>query len=382
MLLIILLFCLVNLLIAGFIFFKLINKGNSSERNEIELQTRLKQLHEQSSLLQNALTQQLMKSFNLLRGQILDVLKQNAEQTDKHVKQLTERTDQRLKDISGQVEKRLSDGFEKTTQTFQDVLKRLTLIDQAQQKITELSTNVVSLQEVLADKRSRGAFGEVQLSGLIANVLPERSYSLQHTFSNGVRADCVLFLPEPTGTICIDAKFPLESYQTMMDHQASESERQSARRQFKKDVQKHIQDIANKYIISGETNDGAVMFIPAESIFAEIHGHYPELVEKAWQSKVWLTSPTTLMAILTTARAVLKDEDTRKQVHIIQAELTKLSEDFGRFQTRMNKLSTHIAQAHKDVEDVNISAGKISKSFKRIEKVEFEQGSDDNLISE
>ncbi|NVJ67202.1 MAG: DNA recombination protein RmuC [Gammaproteobacteria bacterium] len=284
---------------------------------------------------------------------------------------LTQATDERLKEISGQVEKRLADGFEKTTQTFQDVLKRLALIDDAQKKITELSSNVVSLQEILADKRSRGAFGEVQLESLVKNVMPTNAYQFQYSFSNKKIVDCALFLPDPTGTIGVDAKFPLENFQKMMDHDLSEIERRQAQSQFVKDVKKHINDIASKYIIERETAPGAVMFIPAEAIFAEIHAHHPGLVEYAQQSKVWMVSPTTMMALLTTASAVLKDEATRKQVHIIQEHLAMLSKDFGRFKTRMTNLSRHIDNVTKDVKEITTSADKISSRFDKIEQVQL-----------
>lgn len=307
-----------------------------------------------------------------VRKQVGEALMQHADSLSKRVEGLTESTDQRLKEISGQVEKRLSEGFEKTTETFTQVLTHLTRIDEAQKKITELSSNVVSLQEVLSDKRSRGAFGEVQLNALVRNVMPESGFSLQHTLSNGRRADCVLFLPDPTGNVVIDAKFPLETYQRMQDDQLGESERNRAQRQFRQDIRKHIEDIAAKYIIPGETSDGAVMFIPAEAVFAEIHAHFPDLVEEAYRKRVWLVSPTTMMAILTTARAVLKDAATREQVHIIQQHLRDLSKDFDRFQTRMEKLASHISQAHNDVNSVNISARKISSRFEKIEKVELE----------
>jgi DNA recombination protein RmuC len=253
------------------------------------------------------------------------------------------------------------------------VLTHLTRIDEAQKKITELSSNVVSLEEVLADKRSRGAFGEVQLSALVRNVMPESGFALQHTLSNGRRADCVLFLPDPTGNVVIDAKFPLESYQRMLDDTLAESDRQQAQRQFRLDIKKHMEDIAARYIIPGETSDGAVMFIPAEAVFAEIHAHFPELVEEAFRKRVWLVSPTTMMAILTTARAVLKDAATREQVHIIQDHLRALAKDFDRFRGRMDNLARHIGQAHQDVSDVNVSARKISSRFEKIERVELEE---------
>jgi len=314
----------------------------------------------------------LQSGMSEVRRQVGEALVQHADSLGKRVQGLTESTDQRLKEISGQVEKRLSEGFEKTTETFTQVLTHLTRIDEAQKKITELSSNVVSLQEVLSDKRSRGAFGEVQLNALVRNVMPESGFALQHTLSNRKRADCVLFLPDPTGNVVIDAKFPLETFQRMQDDQLAEAERIQAKRQFRQDIRKHIDAIAGKYILPGETADGAMMFIPAEAVFAEIHAHFPDLVEEAFRRRVWLVSPTTMMAILTTARAVLKDAATREQVHIIQQHLRELSKDFGRFQTRMDNLSRHISQAHQDVSEVNTSARKISGRFEKIEKVELE----------
>lgn len=298
-----------------------------------------------------------------------------ARKSEEVVEKLVIANQERLEQIGEKVEQRLDQGFEKTSKVFQDVLKRLIEIDKAQEKIAELSGNVVSLQEVLSDKRSRGAFGEIQLNALISNMMPENSYSLQHTFDNGVRADCVLFLPEPTGTVCIDSKFPLESFQRMTDLELGNADRTTAERQFRQDIKKHIKDISTKYIIPGETSDGAMMFIPAEAVFAEIHGHYPDLVEEAQRAHVWLVSPTTMMAVLTTARAVLKDAATRKQVHIIQEHLTVLAQDFGRFQTRMDKLASHIGQAQKDVGEVQTSARKISSRFVKIEKVELAEKS-------
>jgi DNA recombination protein RmuC len=289
---------------------------------------------------------------------------------------LTLKTDERLQQISGQVEKRLTEGFEKTTATFADILKRLALIDEAQKKITELSTNVVSLQEILADKRSRGAFGEVQLNALVANVMPAHTYKTQYTFPNNSIADCVLFLPDPTGTIAIDSKFPLESYRLMTNISLGDADRKTAERQFRQDINKHIQDISSKYIIPGTTSDGAIMFIPAEAVFAEIHAHYPDLVEKAHVARVWMASPTTLWAILNTARTVLKDAATREQVHIIQQHLHVLGKDFGRFQERMDDLEKHIKKAHDEVEKVNISARKITSRFVKIEQVELTHDKD------
>lgn len=336
-------------------------------------------LHTQKEAINELLLDSLEKltaQHKLLASQAREeqsaTLKLLMDSLAERMKELTEATDSRLTHISHQVDKRLNEGLERTNQTFKDILQRLTIIDDAQKKITELSGNVVSLQEVLADKRSRGAFGEVQLSALVRNILPEQHFSFQHTLSNSKIADCVLFLPPPTGNVVVDSKFPLENYRRMTDLSAAEMERSAAEKQFKQDVKKHINDIADKYLIEKETSDGAIMFIPAEAIFAEIHAHHPGVVEYAYQRRIWLTSPTTLMAILTTARSVLKDDATREQVHIIQKHLSLLSKDFERFQTRFDQLAKHIDQAAGDVKQINTSANKISSRFKQIESVELE----------
>ncbi len=340
-----------------------------------ELSNQKEQLNKKLSENQNQTLDQLISHLNKVtqtnREELSRSLNQSSEQMVKRIDVLTQNTDLRLKEISNGVEKRLSEGFEKTTKTFSDILQRLALIDDAQKKITDLSNNVVSLQEVLNDKRSRGAFGEVQLNGLIRNVLPEQSFKLQHTLSNGKIADCILFLPEPTGNVVIDSKFPLENYRKMMDFEQDEFTRKAAQRQFKVDIKKHINDISDKYLIDNETADGAIMFIPAEAIFAEIHGHQSELVDYANKKRVWLASPTTLMAILTTARSVLKDEATRGQIHIIQAHLSHLAQDFSRFKGRFANLAKHIDQAATDVQQIHTSADKISNRFEKIEQVEL-----------
>ncbi len=287
------------------------------------------------------------------------------------IESLSKVVDNRLEQIGGKVSERLDEGFKKTNQTFVDVMARLATIDEAQKKIDGLTTNVVSLQELLGDKRSRGAFGEVQLEALVRNVLPVNSYAMQHTFENGTRADCALFLPEPTGTVAVDSKFPLENYHRMFDSKLAEAEQLLAEKQFKLDVKKHVDDIAKKYIISNVTSDGAVMFIPAEAVFAELHAYHQDVIEYAMNKRVWVVSPTTLMAVLNTARAVLKDVETRKQVHVIKEELAKLSKDFGRFDQRMKKLADNIRQAHENAQDVHISSQKITQRFAKIERVEL-----------
>lgn len=294
------------------------------------------------------------------------------------IENLTKTVEERLEQISGKVSERLDEGFKKTNETFTNVMTHLTKIDEAQKKIDGLATNVVSLQELLGDKRSRGAFGEVQLEGLVRNLLPENAFEFQYTFDNKTRVDCVLKLPEPTGLIAVDSKFPLENYEGMF---AEGAERISPA-VFKTGVRKHIDDIAIKYIIPGVTSDGAVMFIPAEAVFAEIHAHHRDLVEYAQKKRVWIVSPTTLMAVLNTARAVLKDTETRKQVHIIQEELSKLSKDFVLFDGRMKKLADHIRQAHEDAEKVQVSSRKITSHFARIERVELDGPAQTPLLDE
>jgi DNA recombination protein RmuC len=287
------------------------------------------------------------------------------------VESLGKVVDSRLELIGGKVSERLDEGFKKTNETFVSVMERLATFDEAKKKIDGLTVNMVSLQELLGDKRSRGAYGEVQLEGLVRNVLPAASYSMQHSFDNGTRVDCALFLPQPTGTVAVDSKFPLENYHKMFDSSLTENEQKLAEKQFKADIKKHVDDIASKYIIPNVTSDGAVMFIPAEAVFAEIHAYHPEVIDYAMVKRVWLVSPTTLMAVLNTARAVLKDVEMRKQIHIIKDELGKLSKDFERFDVRMKKLADNIRQAHENAQDVHVSSQKISNRFKQIERVEL-----------
>ncbi len=306
------------------------------------------------------------------REALQNSLNDSTQQLTERIATLIRTVEERLDHISGKVSERLDEGFKKTNETFVSVMARLATIDEAQKKIDGLTSNVVSLQELLGDKRSRGAFGEVQLEALVKNILPPDSYAFQHVLPNSTRADCVLKLPEPTGLVAVDAKFPLENYQAMFAAQYSEVERSQAQARFRADVRRHVDDIADKYIIPGLTSDGAVMFLPAEAVFAEIHAYHSELVAYALARRVWIVSPTTLMATLNTARAVLKDVETKKQIHLIKNALGQLAKDFGRFDERMQKLATHIRQAHDDVQDVHVSSKKISGQFAKIEKVQLE----------
>src|SRR6266853_36738 len=266
-------------------------------------------------------------------------LTQQGDRLGRHLTDSSERLsakiDQRLDQIAGKVDERLDEGFKKTNETFVNVMQRLATIDEAQKKIESLTGSVVSLQELLGDKRSRGAFGEVQLEALVRNVLPPAAFELQRTL---------------------------------------------AQRQFRADIRKHVDDIARKYIIVGETSDGAVMFIPAEAVFAEIHAYHAEVVEYANARRVWIVSPTTLMAVLNTARAVLKDVETRRHIHIIKEELGKLGIDFQRFDERMKKLADHIRQAHEDAAEVQVSSRKITQRFQQIEAAEIEEKPSANVV--
>jgi DNA recombination protein RmuC len=335
---------------------QLAQNNSLAQTRETVLETLHKTLSEQGKSQQALINDTMLKATTTLT--------QSVESLGKIV-------DARLEQIGGKVSERLDEGFKKTNETFISVMERLATIDEAQKKIDGLTVNMVSLQELLGDKRSRGAYGEVQLEGLVRNALPPDSFKMQHTFSNDTRVDCALFLPEPTGTVAVDSKFPLENYHKMFDSTLSEAAQNLAEKQFKADVRKHVDDIAAKYIIPNVTSDGAVMFIPAEAVFAEIHAYHPEVIDYATNKRVWLVSPTTLMAVLNTARAVLKDVEMRKQVHIIKDELGKLSKDFERFDVRMKKLADNIRQAHDNAQEVHKSSQKISNRFKQIERVEL-----------
>ncbi|MDP5240321.1 DNA recombination protein RmuC [Uliginosibacterium sp. 31-16] len=330
----------------------------------------------QEQLKTEMLTQTLEKLAEAARADrelLQDGLRKASLQQAETTETLTRTMNERLDAITGVVNQRLDEGFAKTNETFTNVMTRLAVIDEAQKKIGDLTVNVVSLQELLGDKKARGAFGEVQLEALVQNALPPDAYEFQCQLASGVRADCMLRLPEPTGRVAVDSKFPLENYHRMFEPGLAETDRKAAESLFKQDIKRHVDAIAGKYIVAGETADGAVMFVPAEAVFAEIHAYHPDLVGYAQNKRVWIVSPTTLMAVLNTARAVLKDVETRKQIHLIKDALGKLSKDFGLFDQRMQKLADHIRLAHKDVEDVHISSRKISSHFQKIEKVELDE---------
>lgn len=286
---------------------------------------------------------------------------------------LNEKMERKLNQINDYVNERLDVNFEKTNKTFTSVIERLSKIDEAQKKIDSLSTDIVSLQSILTDKKTRGIFGEINLKHILVSVFGDNNdkvYKMQYTFDTGVIADCVLFAPEPLGVIAIDSKFPLENYRVMIDKKAGIIERQGAERQFKQDVKKHIDAIASKYIIKGVTSDQAIMFLPAEALFAELNAYHSDIIDYAYKKRVWIASPTTLMSTLTTIELVIKNIEKDKYTNVIHEELNKLSIDFSRYKERWDKLSRSIDAVSRDANDIHITTDKISKRFEAINNVD------------
>ncbi len=282
----------------------------------------------------------------------------------------------RLNYINDKVNERIEDNFQKSNKTFNNILERLTKIDEAQKKIDSLSTEIVSLQSVLTDKKTRGIFGEVNLNYILTSVFGEKQtgiYEIQHKLSNGFIADAILYAPSPLGTICIDSKFPLENYEKMTDKSLSNEVRELASKQFKMDVKRHIEAISSKYIVPGETANEAIMFLPAEAIFAEINAYHSDLIKEAYNKKVWITSPTTLMSTLTTLCMILKNIERDKYAAVIHEELSKLSYEFARYKERWDKLNRSIETVSKDIKDINITTEKITKRFNVINSVDVKE---------
>ena len=289
---------------------------------------------------------------------------------------LSKTLNEQMNSINDKVENRLTEGFKQTNQTFQNIVERLSKIDAAQKNIEKLSSEVVDLQHLLTDKKTRGTFGEVQLNHILESIFGEnnsRIFETQATLSNGKIVDAMLHVPDPMGDLPIDSKFPLENYQRMVDKDATERERELATRKFKTDLKKHVDDIASKYIILTETADQAVLFLPAEAIFAEINAYHQDLVTYAQRKRVWIASPTTLMSFLTTVQVLLQNIERDANAKIIQEELIKLGDEFSRYQTRWDKLRRSIKTVSEDVDKINITSGKITKRFDEIVSVEIEE---------
>ena len=293
---------------------------------------------------------------------------------NKDFSDLSLKNEQRLLEINEKVNERLDQNFEKTNKTFINVLERLSKIDEAQKKIDSLSNDIVSLQGILTDKKTRGIFGEVNLKHILESVFgPENDliYRLQYTLPNGYIADSILFAPEPLGTIAIDSKFPLENYRLMVDKNLSVIEREKYEKMFKSDVKKHIDAIHDKYIINGVTTDQAIMFLPAEAIFAEINAYHSDIIDYSYKKHVWITSPTTLISTLTVIEMIIKNIERDKYTTIIHEELNKLGIEFSRYKERWDKLSKSIDSVSKDVQDIHTTTDKITKRFESINKVDI-----------
>jgi DNA recombination protein RmuC len=297
---------------------------------------------------------------------------QMAEHMQAQERALTEMMDRRLSDVARRVGESLQQQSTQTSTTMNDLRERLGAIKAAQENITRLSQQVVSLQDVLSNKQARGAFGEVQLEDQVKNALPPSAYKFQAKLENGRIADCLLTLPKPPGAIAIDAKFPLESYYALRAAK-DDAAREAARKTFGNDVLKHVKDIAERYIIPGQTADSALMFLPSEAVYAELHAELPAVVEKSHKARVYIVSPTTLMATLNTIRAVLKDAQMREQAGLILAEVGKMAEDVNRLDNRVDNLQKHFGMAEKDLREIRISAEKVSKRAARIEEMELEE---------
>lgn len=283
---------------------------------------------------------------------------------------------QRLDAVSQRVGASLESNTEKTKASLQQIGERLAVMDEAQKNIVDLSTQMVSLQDILSNKQARGAFGEIQLRDLVESIMPPGGFTFQAPLSNGKRVDCLLQLPNPPGPIAVDAKFPLESWQRLQNAE-TDQERIQAARDFSADILGHVKDIREKYIIPGETGDAALMFLPSEAIYAELHARYSNVVEQSFREKVYIVSPTTLWATLNTVRAVFRDVRMREQAHLIQKEVETMMSDINRLDERVGKLVTHFAQANRDIEGIQTSARKIIRRGEKIDELDFEEEDED-----
>ena len=289
---------------------------------------------------------------------------------------LNQKIEMHLNMINDKVNERLDQNFEKTNKTFNNVIERLSKIDEAQKKIEVLSGDIVNLQSVLTDKKTRGIYGEVNLKQILVNIFGDNNnnlYRLQYTLPNDMIADSVLFAPDPLGTIAIDSKFPLESYRMMVDKKLPIEIRERYEKQFKSDVKKHIDDISNKYIIQDVTSDQAIMFLPAEAIFAELNAYHSDIIDYAYKKRVWITSPTTLISTLTVIQMIVKNIERDKYTSIIHDELNKLGQEFSRYKDRWDRLAKSIETVNKEVENVHITTDKITKKFNSISSVDLEK---------
>jgi len=336
-------------------------------------------LNENNTALTGVMTennQNLTKNINEFKDGLTKNINENFEK-------LSQKIENRLDVMNMKVEERLSKGFEETTKTFGNVLERLSKIDEAQKKIEALSSNVVSLQDILTDKKSRGIFGEIQLYQILSSVFGEKNdklYQKQYKLSNGTIVDSIIFTPEPLGNIAVDSKFPLENYRKMYNNELSQIERENARKDFVSDLKKHIDAISSKYIIKNETSEQAILFLPAEAIFAEINAYHTDIIEYAYKKNVRIASPTTLISVLTVIQVMMTNLERDKYANIIQQELEKLNVEFTRYRTRWDNLQKDIEKVSKDVKEINTTSNKISKRFTEISNAKFEEKTVNNNV--
>jgi DNA recombination protein RmuC len=303
-------------------------------------------------------------------------LKQMSEQTAAERAELTKSLQERLDGVGKQLGESLEKSATRTATSLGELGKHLNVIDKAQRNITDLAGQVIGLQDILDNKQARGAFGEVQLQDLVSAILPPSAYTFQATLGNGRRADCLIRLPDPPGPIAIDSKFPLESYHALRAAK-DEGDLKRAQADFRGAIRKHVTDIRERYVVAGETADSALMFLPSEAVYAELHASFLDAVEQSYRARVWIVSPTTLMATLNTVRAVLKDARMREQAGVIQVEVQKLLDDVGRLDKRVDNLGKHFDQAAKDIREIVTSSGKIQRRAERIEEVQIEDDGGD-----
>ncbi len=308
-------------------------------------------------------------------------LAQMAEDSATRETQLRESLDTRLNSVSERVGKSIEATQEKNSGSLKELHERLALIDRAQKNIETLSGEVSGLQNLLSNKQSRGAFGEKQMQDLIANYLPKNGYSFQHTLSNGKRVDALIHLPGDQGDVAIDSKFPMEAWRRLTDADNTPAETQAGR-DFARDVTIHIKAVAEKYLIFGETHDVAMLFLPSEAIYAELHANFPDVIEKGFSQKVMIVSPTTFMATLHTMRAVMKDAAMREQAHIIQREVGAMAKDVVLLDDRVAKLQTHFNQTGEDIRKIRISTEKITKRADKIESLDVQEEKPASNIAE
>jgi DNA recombination protein RmuC len=286
---------------------------------------------------------------------------------------------ERLAEVQNKMGESLQGSATKTARSLGELQQRLETIDKAQENIEKLSGNVLSLQDILSNKQTRGAFGEIQLNDIVSKALPSDSYSFQATLSNGKRADCLLKLPNPPGSIVIDSKFPLEAYENLRNAE-NDNQLVEAKRMMKTSVRAHIKSISEKYIIEGETAESAMMFLPSEAVYAELHANFSEIVREGFEAKVWIVSPTTCMATLNTMRAILKDARMREQAGAIRTELGLLFKDVERLSDRVTNLDRHFVMASKDIEEIKISAKRSGNRARKLDNFDFEEISVDPTI--